>query len=127
MSAPPLLIWANASAAVVALLRTGSVTRFWPFGIAPKPHQDGYALPYAVWQSVYGAPANYLGRVPDADQAGIQVDAYATTVSEARAVSVALRDALEPHGYVVAYNGEDRESETGLYRVGFTAEFWTDR
>ena len=29
--------------------------------------------------------------------------------------------------YVVAYNGEDRDASSGLYRASFTVEFWTDR
>src|SRR5690606_23122926 len=65
--------------------------------------------------------------LPDSDNVGIQVDAYATTATAARDVGVALRDAFEPYGYVVAYNGEDRDTATGLYRFGFTVEFWVDR
>lgn len=102
-------------------------TRFWPFASAPQPSQPLYGLPYAVWQLVYGSPANYINQTPDSDNVGIQVDAYATTATEARNVFEALRDAFEPYGYVVAYNGEDRDQATGLYRVGFTVEFWTDR
>lgn len=126
MTTPAVFAWASANLAVQALLGT-TPCRFWPFSSAPQPGGDGYSLPYAVFQSVYGTPANYIGHVPDADQMGVQVDAYARTASEARTVLEVLRDALEPHGYVVAFTGEERDVETGLYRCGLTAEFWTDR
>jgi hypothetical protein len=123
---PPIFTYASASIAVKALIGTSPV-RFWPFASAPQPGQPLYALPYAVWQLVYGQPENYLGDLPDTDQAGIQVDAYAPTVTAARAVLMALRDAFEPFGYVVAYNGEEKDQPTGLYRASLTVEFWTDR
>lgn len=123
---PPIFTYATASTAVTTLLGS-TPTRFWPFGSAPQKGQPGYGEPYAVWQLVYGNPANYLGNLPDSDNTGIQVDAYATTVTQARNVMTALRDAFEPHGYVVAYNGEDRDAPSGLYRASFTVEFWTDR
>jgi len=109
---------ALASATVTALLGTGP-TRFYPFGEA----EEGVAKPYAVWQLVYGSPANVLDQVPVEDAFGIQVDAYALTGSEAAAVAKALRDAFEPHGYVTAYNGDFREADTRLYRSSFTVEF----
>lgn len=123
---PPLFEWVKADAVCVSFLGAAPV-RFWPFRSAPQPGQPGHGHPYAVWQLVYGAPANYMNQRPDSDNPGVQIDAYATTASEARAVSDALKFALETHGHVVSYNGEDRDIETGLYRAGFTAEFWTDR
>lgn len=123
---PPIFQYAAASIAVKAALGSKPV-RFWPFGESPQPGQPGYGLPYAVWQLAYGSPANYINQVPDADNAGIQVDAYGSSASEARAVMESLRDALQSHGVVVSYTGEERESATGLYRAGFTIEFWTDR
>jgi len=111
-----------ADAGVTALLGSDPV-RFWPFGIAPE-HDD---RPYAVHQAVFGTPENTLSCVPDIDHFGIQVDVYATTVSEARGVAEAVRDALETQSHLVAHNGENWESATGLYRIGLTFEFWTLR
>ena len=59
---PPIFPVVAASAAAQAALGAAPV-RFFPFGAAP---QD-VALPYAVWQTVDGAPENYLGNLPDAD------------------------------------------------------------
>jgi hypothetical protein len=125
---PPIFTYAKASGSVVALLQSGTgPLRFWPFAEAPQKGETFYGLPYAVWQLMHGRPANYINQIPDADNSGILVDAYAETVSAARTVMLALRDAFEPFGYVTAYNGEERDQSTGLYRSGFTVEFWKDR
>lgn len=119
---PPIFAIAAADTAVQAALGTDPV-RFWPFGLAPQDE----TRPYAVHQLVYGSPENTLACAPASDNFGVQVDAYAKTVTSARAVAAALRDALEPHAYITAWNGESWESATGLYRVSFTVEFQTDR
>ena len=120
---PDIFTLAKNSAAVTALLGNNPV-RFWPFGTAPQNEQR----PYAVHQLVYGTPANTLSCPPSEDMMGVQVDAYARNVSEARSVADALRDAIEDDmNHVVAWNGEDFEPATGLWRVSFTAEFWVPR
>lgn len=124
---PNLFPLARDSAAVTALLGSSPV-RFWPFDIAPGPNGAGYAVPYAVHQLIYGNPDNSLSCTPKEDMAGIQIDAYGATASEAREVSAALRDAIEADfNHVVSYNGEFWDQPSGLYRVSFTAEFWTER
>ena len=123
---PSIFEYAVASPAVTGLLGLNP-TRFWGFGIAPAPKEPFYGLPYAVHQLVYGTPENTLPCTPTTDNIGIQVDAYGKSATEAQAVLTALRDAFEPHGYVVSYNGENKEQDTGLYRASFTAEFWEDR
>jgi len=84
----------------------------------------GYGLPYAVWQSPYGTPENYLNQLPDIDNVAAQIDVYAQTLDSARLAARAIRDAVEPYGHVVSYNGEEKDGPTGLYRFGFTVEFW---
>lgn len=124
---PPIFPIASASTQVRALLGNSPV-RFYPFSRAPGPNDPGYAKPYAVHQLIYGTPENTLSCPPDIDMTGLQVDVYADSVESARDVAAALRDAIEgANNHVVAYNGEEIERETGLYRVGFTAEFWTNR
>jgi hypothetical protein len=121
---PDVFNIAKQSAAVTALLGTGAEMRLWPFGYA----KQNQGRPYAVWQVVYGNPGNSLSCVPKEDLFGCQFDAFAKTASEARDVASALRDAFESEHYpVVGYNGEFWEQNTGLYRVSFTVEFWTER
>lgn len=127
---PPVYQIAKDSAAVTALL--GNPPRLFLFGHA----QQSTARPYAVWQLVYGSPDNSLSCVPTEDNYGVQFDCYAGKVggsssdgaSLARDVAAALRDAYEEtYNHVVSWNGEFWEQVTGLYRVSFTVEFWTER
>lgn len=119
---PPIFQLVSASAAVKALIGTSPV-RFYLFGEATQATPK----PYAVWQMVYGSPENYLAQLPDIDNLGVQIDSYATTASGARAVTAAIRDALEPAAYVVNWRGEEKDVPTGLYRSSFDVEFWTPR
>lgn len=120
---PPVFSIATASPAVLAKLGTAP-TRLWLFGMAPQNEPR----PYAVWQIVYGNPDNSLSCVPKEDLYGVQFDCYAKTASDAREVAEVLRDAYEAsYNQVTAWNGEDREPATLLYRVSFTVEFWTRR
>jgi hypothetical protein len=120
---PPIFQIATSSTQVVTLLGSNP-TRFWPFGQAPQ----GETRPYAVHQLAYGTPENTLSCPPDTDLLGVQVDVYARSVTEARNVAAALRDAIEAtHAIISAWNGESWEKDTGLWRVSMTAEFWNDR
>ena len=121
MYAPIFQIIAAATP-VTALLGTGP-TRFWPFGEAP----EGSALPYAVWQTVSGTPENYINQTPDIDSYTLQLDVYASTGTSARAAAKALRDAIEPHAYIVAWRGDSREKETNLYRFTFDVDWLVQR
>lgn len=120
---PPVFEIAAASSAVKSLIGTSPV-RLWPFARAPREP----VAPYATWQVLYGTPENYLGDLPDTDNFGVQVDAYAETATASRNVAAALRGAFEAaRAYVTGYNGEFIDEPTGLYRTSFTVEFWTPR
>lgn len=123
MIGPPAFEIASQDPGVLALLGTGPV-RFWTFGKAPQNE----TRPYAVFQTVYGTPDNSLACLPKEDNWGVQIDCYAKSVTDARNVAEALRDAFETtRNYVVSWNGEDWEQNTGLWRISFTVEFWTTR
>ena len=110
----PIFAVCSASAQVKALIGSNPV-RLYPFGEAPQ----GVTYPYAVWQSVGGAPENFLAGRPDADSYTTQVDVYADTAASAREVAKALRDAVELVAHVVAWRGESRDPETKKYRFSF--------
>lgn len=122
MNYPPVFTLAAASSAVTALLGS-SPCRVWAFGLGPDTPTEFYQKPYAVWQQVGGLPENYLDRVPDADNWSVQVDVYAESIDQARAVALALRDAYEPHAYITNWNGESRDPDTKNYRVSFDVDF----
>lgn len=119
----PIFTACYADTGVQTLLADGARLRLYPFGEAPQDDDR----PYAVWQTVYGNPENYLGNVPDIDSYGIQVDVYAMTASAARSVARALRDAIEPFAHVVSWNGESRDPSTRSYRYSFTVDWFVGR
>lgn len=119
---PPIFTVCAADPAVTALLGTAPA-RLYPFGEAPQ----GVIYPYAVWQAVGGAPENYLGNRPDIDSFALQVDVYAETGASARAVAVALRDAIEPHAHITRWGGESRDTDTGRYRISFDLDWFVSR
>ena len=59
----------------------------------------------AVWQTVGGAPENYLGNLPDADVCTVQVDVYAAEPDSAASATLALRDAIEGSKNLPAAHG----------------------
>lgn len=117
---PPVFAVATSSSEVLSLLGYNP-TRLYLFGEATQQT----AKPYAVWQLVSGSPENYLACPPDLDRMTTQIDVYATTVSSARNVARALRDAFEGERncYVVGWRGESKETATNLFRVSFDVEW----
>lgn len=121
MKAPILEVCA-ASAAVTALIGSNPV-RLYLFGEASQ----NTTKPYAVWQTIGGSPENYLKTLPDADSYTLQVDAYAASAADVRAVAKALRNAIEPRAYVTSWSGEYKDPETNLYRFSFTVDWIVQR
>jgi hypothetical protein len=118
---PPVFAIVAADVGVQAALGTNPV-RFFPFSQAP----DDVTMPYAVWQTVSGSPENYLAGLPDIDGWMVQVDVYAETGRAARTAAQALRDAIEPEAYIVAWRGESKEDD-GIFRYSFDVGFLTQR
>jgi len=123
---PPLFSTLFASTSVKAIFGSAPL-RVYPFGDAPAKGSAGYALPYAVFQTVGGSPENYLNQAPDLDNWRPQMDVYAASLTLARNAAEAVRDALEPVAYIVSWNGEFRDSETQLFRISFDLSFQTPR
>lgn len=120
---PALFAFVSASAECRAQLGAPPKMRFYPFGEAPQ----GVALPYAVWQMIFGTPANYLGQLPDLDGTRVQVDVYGATQAVTQAAAIAIRDALEPHGYLVNFADRARDPVTRNYGYTLDFEFQTPR
>ena len=120
---PPIFARCSANAGVQALLGSGAACRLYLFGQAEKD----VTRPYAVWQLVGGAPENYLGETPDADNFTIQIDVYATSAASCRSVAAAIRDAVEPVAYIINWGGESRDPETSNYRYSFDVDWIVSR
>lgn len=114
----PIFAVAAADADVRALLGE-SPTRLFPFGEADLKTP----MPYAVWQVIAGSPENYLAGRPDTDSYTLQVDVYAGSATEVRAVKDVLVHAIELDCNIVAWNGETRDRETKIWRVGFDVDW----
>lgn len=119
---PPIFQVVAADSGVTAVLGSAPV-RFYPFGEAP----EGVTYPYAVWQLVSGSPENYLAGRPDIDGFSLQIDVYAKSGSDARAVGRALRDAIELSAYITRWSGESRDEDTKTYRLSFDVDWLTPR
>jgi hypothetical protein len=123
---PPIFQTVNVSG-VQAVLKTGAgPLRFYMFGLADQ----NTPLPYAVWQTAYGSPENYINNVPDADNFGIQVDVYASPsqgAAVARQVAQALRDAIEPHAHITSWRGDSRDQNTNNFRFSFDVDWIVNR
>jgi len=123
MNYPPVFATAFANTLVKSRLGA-SPCRVYMFGMAPQ----NVAKPYAIWQVVPGgSPENRLDRVPDIDRFNIQIDVYGEDSDDSRLSAEALRDAIEPHAYVTAWNGEERDTETMLYRSSFDVSWFVKR
>ena len=120
---PTVFAYVAASAQCRAVLGIPPKMRFYAFGEAAQ----GVGLPYAVWQMITGTPANYLGQLPDIDASRVQVDVYADTQSVTLSAATAVRDALEPHGYLVNFADRGRDPTTRNYGYMLDFEFHTDR
>lgn len=122
MKYPPIFPICFASTQLKTLLGSAPM-RLWPFGEA----EEGATLPYAVWQVIYGNPENYLDCAPDLDHWTIQVDVYANDGISARTAASAIASAIETSAYVVRYNSDMREKDTGLYRNSFDVDWKVQR
>lgn len=123
---PPVFANVAGHAPATALIGTNPV-RCYQFGHGPQKGSSGYALPYVTFQLIAGFPSNYLGQAPDSDSMTVQIDCWAETAASVRSVADAVRDALEPVGYVVAWRGESKDPETKNYRISFDVDFIVER
>ncbi len=118
---PPVYTLAQASGAVQT--RFGNPVRIYPFGHAPQ----GVTLPYATWQTIGGAPENYLGSLPDADSYTVQVDVYGVSADSVLLAAKALRDVYQPSAYITRWNGESQDPVTKHDRFSFDVDFIVTR
>lgn len=123
---PPLNDTLQAAAGVTAIFGSNPM-RVWAFDDAPAPGTTGYALPYAVWQTVSGSPDNYLAGVPDMDGFTTQITVFANLGKDARNGAKSIRDAIEPVAYVAGWRGEGTEPDTKLKFYRFDVDWMTPR
>lgn len=120
---PPVFSYLVAAAPLTALIGT-TPTRAYRHGDAPQL----VTAPYVTWFANGCAPGNLLdGNPPPVDGWAITVDSWSDGDSEVEAVAQAVRDALEPHGYLTGFNANSRDPATRRYRISMQFEFWISR
>ncbi len=92
--------------------------RFFEFGEAPELE----TLPYVTHQFIAGTPYNQLDGPAIADHLSIQIDVWADSSTQCKAVANAIRSAIEGHCYVVSWLGTAKEKESGIFRCTFTIQ-----
>lgn len=106
----------KASPACVALLGSNPV-RFFEFGQAPQLEQT----PYATFQHITGSPYNVLTGPAVADHITTQIDVWADSSAECKAIANAIRGAIENNCHVTSWLGTNKEGNT--FRAVFTVQF----
>lgn len=106
----------KASPECAALIGSNPV-RFFEFGQAPQLE----ATPYATFQHITGTPYNNLTGPAPADHITTQIDVWADSSAECKAVANAIRRAIENNCHVTSWLGTNKEGDT--FRTVFTVQF----
>ena len=97
--------------------------RIFRHGEAPQ----GVGMPYVTWHLVSGSPANTLADAPRVDEHIVQIDCWSRGDSEVERLAAAVRDAIELRHHMTGVTSNNRDPETGRYRLGLQFTFWTHR
>lgn len=116
---PNLYALLSATSAVTAVVGD----RIYGHGEAP---QDT-TRPYVTFFDVTDQPFDQISGPPCADRDSVQIDCWHQNKAGIRALSIAVRDALDGAGHANRVVVDTRESATKLYRIAFQADFISDR
>jgi len=96
-----------------------SMIRMYMFDARPEK----LTYPYATVQNFAGSAEMYLGTLPDVDTWSIQVDIFAKSTTEAKAVAKAIRNAIGPHSYITRWGIQSIDDETKSFRYSFDVDW----
>lgn len=125
MLLPPIFALLKAAPAVTGIVGTNPA-KIYRHGIAPQ----GTVAPYVVWSVISDVPENNLSDAPPVDRVTVQVDCYyQATGGDAgvEALATAVRDAIEPTAHMTGMPINQRESDTGLYRIALQFDYFLPR
>lgn len=81
--------------------------------------------PYVTFQLLPGgSPEAVLAGRSKVDECTLQIDIWAKTAADARAVLDAVRYAVEPRCRITSWRGESRDPGANIHRTGFDCR-WT--
>lgn len=118
---PP--IWPMLEGHPSVLRAFGRPPRVFPFATVEQEPER----PYALWSNITGSAQQFLNQLPDCDYFTVQFDVYAGDPKSLILAARALRDALEPHGYVTRWGNQSFEEDTKLYRYSFDFDLIVNR
>ncbi len=121
---PPVFLLLAGAAPVTALI--GNPPRVYRHGSAPQAAQ----MPYVTWSVPGGAPSNTFDGA-DGDFWRVQVDCWVDGDGDGddavETLAAAVRAALEPAAHLVAYLADERDADSGCFRMSFAFDFITSR
>lgn len=88
-------------------------TRFFEFGTAPTLE----TLPYGTWQDLAITPFNYLAGAPSTDLVKTQIDIWADTAPECKAIAQAIRNQTVDTECRVRFEQHSFDEDSRLYRA----------
>lgn len=103
---------------VAALKAAAGVTALVSTRIYPMQAEAGVAMPYVVVELLAAQPVNHLRGWSGSDANQVLVSVFASTYQDARAVSAAVRAALDAAGGLCEQEGDqDFDAATRMHRL----------
>ena len=96
--------------------------RIYRHGRAPQ----GVVAPYITWL-MFGVPENNLSDLPPMDRQTVQIDYWSRDDKEVVALAIAGRDAIEPFAHMTAQPVDERETETQMFHIAQTFDWFVSR
>jgi enhancing lycopene biosynthesis protein 2 len=108
-----------------ALLANSVVTALAGTRVFQTTRTQAFETPAVAVSQVGRTPFNHLAGPPTLDAARVQVDSFATTRGQCRALADACRAALEAVGIVTEGEFEGFEPDVAEYRITQDFSVWT--
>lgn len=115
----------KASSAVKAIVGTNP-PRIYRHQSAPRDGDRPITQPYITWSSS-ATPENVLSDLPPVDRVSVDINCWHQTDSGIEALALAVRDAVEPYAHCTGQPIDMRETETQLYRILLTFDWFLER
>lgn len=121
MSVPVVVGILTAATGVTAIVGSGSDCR-----VSSLTKVQGITIPAVTVQRVSTDPVNHLRGHAGLDDSRVQVDSWATTDTEVRALAAACRAAIQTAGHLMLgeFDNYDPETDPGLYRITQDYRIW---
>ena len=107
------------------LIAAAPVTAIVGDRVSYVTRSQSLAAPAVLLTVVSTVPQNQLAGAPTLDQSRVQLDVYADSYTQARALATACRNALEAAGYVTESEIDNFEPDVPEFRITQDYMTWT--